>query len=77
MTHCISATRPTWVARGATDDAITGFASTLGAPLDTLARLPATSADPELARLLIRLAQLPDYDRAAIKRTIALALGER
>lgn len=77
MTHCISATRPTWVARGAADDAITGFASPLSAPLDPLAGLPATSADTKLARLLAHLVQLQDPDRAAIKRTMALALGTR
>ena len=58
-------------------EAAARLAKPLGASLDALAGLSATSADPELARLLIRLAQLPDFDRAAIKRTIALALGER
>jgi hypothetical protein len=56
---------------------MTGFASPLGAPLDPLAGLLATSADTKLAMLLVHPVQLQDFDREAIKRTIALALGTR
>ncbi len=51
------------------------MARAAGTSLDALAGLSG-AADPELARMLARLADLNDLDRAAVKRTIALAVGE-
>ena len=46
-----------------------------GASLDALAGMPAVAGtDPELARLLARFADLNDFDRAALRRVIAMAL---
>lgn len=59
-------------------EAAAKIARPIGASLDVLAGMPsAANTDPELARLLARFSELDDFDRAAIKRVIALALGER
>jgi transcriptional regulator with XRE-family HTH domain len=47
------------------------MAKAAGASLDALAGRSAAGSDPELARLLAQLAELPEADRAAIKRVIA------
>jgi transcriptional regulator with XRE-family HTH domain len=47
------------------------MAKAAGASLDALAGLSAAGSDPDLARLLAQLAELPEADRAAIKRVIA------
>jgi transcriptional regulator with XRE-family HTH domain len=57
-------------------EAAARLAKPLGASLDALAGMPAAAGfDPELARLLARFADLNDFDRAAIKRVIAMALA--
>ena len=59
-------------------EAAARLAKPLGASLDALAGMPvAAGVDPELARLFARFAELNDFDRAALKRVLARALGER
>lgn len=53
--------------------AAAAMAKLIGASLDDLAGLTA-SADPELAQLLARLAQLPEEDRAFIRRALQLVI---
>ena len=57
-------------------EAAAKLAKPLGASLDALAGMPvAAASDPELSRLLARFAELNDFDRAAIKRVLAMALA--
>ena len=42
----------------------------MGVSLDALDGLSAAASDPELARLLAQLAELPEPDRAAARRVL-------
>jgi transcriptional regulator with XRE-family HTH domain len=58
-------------------EAAARLAKPLGASLDALAGLSATSADPELARLFAQLTTMNEQDRAAIRRVLQLAIAPR